>query len=107
MLRTENQRKTLCTGCPLARTIDLVGDTQTLLIAKSLMTGSKRFGEISQYLQGVSTRTISNKLRHMLENELVEKIESGKDADSYMLTKKGKGLKKILDAMKIFGERHV
>lgn len=104
MLRTKAQTKEICTPCPLAKTANLIGDTFNLLIIRDLLTSPKRFSEIEHSLHGVSTRTITKKLRFLeVEGIIVKDIHVG----SYLLTKKGKALHKIIETMKIYGEKHL
>ena len=105
MLRTTEQRKTLCTGCSLSKTIDLVGDSQSLMIAKELLSGPRRFGELVSALKGISTRTITNKLNLMIAHGLVERSEAS--SDGYVVTAKGKGLGDVLIAMKAYGDKYL
>ncbi|MBC7981944.1 helix-turn-helix transcriptional regulator [Candidatus Parcubacteria bacterium] len=107
MFRTKAQKKKMCTHCPIAKASDLVGDSVTLIIIRELMTGSKRFGEIHEVLGGVSTRTVTEKLKNLEENKLVLRLEFKQKPPhvEYSLTVKGKGLKKVVNALSDYGEK--
>jgi len=102
MLRTPAQRKALCPECPVARVADLVGDTQSILIIRDLLAGSKRFGELAESLK-MSTRTLTLKLRGL---EKCGFIRRSPDL-AYVLTKKGRALKTIIGSMRRYGEKYL
>lgn len=110
MLRTKEQEKELCGNCPMARTAHIVGDTCVLLIVRDLMGGPKRFGELGASLTGISTRTLTIKLKMLVEKGIIERHEE-KHAKppkvEYRLTQKGKGLTALTKAMVIYGEKYL
>ncbi len=107
MFRTKAQQKKICTNCPIAKASDLVGDSVVLIIIRELLTGSKRFGEIHEVLGGVSTRTLTEKLKVLEENKLVLRLEFKQKPPhvEYSLTVKGKGLKKVVNALSDYGQK--
>jgi DNA-binding HxlR family transcriptional regulator len=107
MLRTEEQVTSICKGCPLARTANIVGDTFTILIIRDLLAGPKRFGELESSLSGVSSRTITKKLQFMEDKGLIKRSEFHEKPPrvEYSLTKNGKALHKILETMRSYGEK--
>lgn len=107
MLPTKQQRKKLCTDCPIAKTADLVGDSVTLLILRDLLKGPQRFNELHSALKGTSTRTLTNKLQYLVEIGLVVRKEFIQKPPrvEYTLTTKGKGLKSIIKSMENYGEK--
>lgn len=106
MFRTESQQKKICTKCPIAKTANLIGDSVILIIIKELMQKPKRFGDLCTILDGVSTRTVSEKLKKLEEEKIVIRTEYSEKPPrvEYQLTKKGKGLKKIVHALLVYGE---
>lgn len=109
MLRTKSQQKKICTGCPIAKTANLIGDTVVLIIVKELLNGSKRFGDICGSLEGVSTRTITDKLKQLEINKIIDRVEYKEKPPhvKYLLTEKGKGLKTIVNALLKYGEKYL
>jgi DNA-binding HxlR family transcriptional regulator len=120
MLRTKAQEDTLCKTCPLAKTANLVGDSCVLLIIRDLLSGPKRFSNLEASLTGISTRTLTNKLKMLEEKDIVKKVttkgrtghdsaESKKGAPhtEYTLTKKGLGLNDITIAMRAYGKKYL
>lgn len=88
-------------ACPMEKTAKLMSDTWTILIMHDLMEGSKRFCELERDLDGISTRTLTDKLRKLEEEKMVMKNEDG----HYEATEKGHGLKVVEKAMRKYGEK--
>lgn len=109
MLRTKSQQKKICTGCPMAKAANLVGDTVVLIIIKELLNGSKRFGVLCDHLEGVSTRTITQKLKQLEDQKLVLRTEYKAKPPhvEYSLTERGRGLKTIVNALLKYGEKYL
>ncbi len=101
MLRTEKQRKALCRECPVARVADLVGDSCSILILRDLLEGPRRFGELQESLAGISSRTLTLKLKRLEQERLIT------HGAGYKLTKKGTALHKIVDAMRAYGKTYL
>ncbi|HEY1037039.1 MAG TPA: helix-turn-helix domain-containing protein [Candidatus Paceibacterota bacterium] len=106
-MKTEGEN---CLGpCPVEKVADLIGDCTSMLIIRDLLTGPKRFGEITMSSGGASTRTVTAKLKHLeacgivLRQSFCEKPPRVE----YSLTEKGKGLKAVIDSMRTFAERHL
>ena len=81
--------------CPIKNVVSLLSDTWTMLILRSLNEGPKRFCELEKWLDGISTRTLTIKLKKLSEEDLIIKSADGK----YQVTKKGAGIKIIERAM--------
>lgn len=109
MFRTFAQKKANCTDCPVARVADLVGDSWSILIIRDLLLGSKRFGDLETSLKGVSTRTLTKKLKALEECGMVTRTEFAEKPPhvEYALTKKGMELTDVVEAMRAFGKRHL
>lgn len=109
MLRTIQQRKTLCRSCPVARVADLVGDSCSLLILRDLLLKPRRFGELQDSLSGISSRTLTNKLKRFEGEKLIRrKASSGPPPHiEYSLTKKGTALRPVVKAMRRYGKKYL
>lgn len=89
--------------CPITKTAALLSDTWTMLIVHSLLDEGKGFCGLERDLEGISTRTLTLKLKKLEEEKLVKK-----SADNcYELTEKGKGLKVVERAMRSYGEKYL
>lgn len=107
MLRTQEQEKKICTSCPMAKTANLVGDSCTLIIIRDLLVESKRFGDFEASLTGVSTRTLTKKLTLLVDQGIVKRTKTTTKPSyiEYSLTKKGRGLSKIIKSMEEYGKQ--
>lgn len=107
MLRTQAQQKKICTDCSLAKTANLIGDSVILLIIRDLLTKPAHFSDLTSSLSGVSTRTLTKKLKLLEEKKLITKKGSQEDARRflYTLTHAGKGLGAVAQAMRAYGEK--
>lgn len=107
-LRTAQQKKDLCADCPLARAADLVGDSCSLLIVRDLMATPKRFSELETSLKGISTRTLTLKLKQLESESIVVRREFKKPQRvEYSLSPKGAALEKVLGAMRSYGKKYL
>lgn len=81
--------------CGLARGLDVIGDRWVLLIVRELLNGPRRYGELLDGLPGVATNLLSERLRTMSADGLIERT----DDDRYALTDRGKGLREVVFAI--------
>ena len=108
MFRTKEQHKK-CNSCPIAKTADLIGDSTTLLIIRDLAKKPRRFTDFETSLPGVSTRTLTEKLKVLEAEEIIvkEKYAEFPPRVEYKLTKKGKGLLGVIAAMEKYGKKYL
>ncbi|MER7248192.1 helix-turn-helix domain-containing protein [Kribbella sp. NPDC000426] len=85
-------------SCPVARSVDAVGDWWSLLIVRDAFDGSRRFGEFQRSL-GVAKNILSARLRALVENGILEQVPAG-----YALTAKGEALFPVIVALRQWGE---
>ncbi len=108
MLKTESQRTALCTTCPIAKVADLVGDSCIILIIRDLLTKEpRRFGDFIESLSGISSRTITKKLKYLEEHCIIKRAEFNERPPrvEYSLTKKGHQLSTLLKEMEKYGKK--
>lgn len=88
-------------GCPIACTLDLVGDKWTLVIVRDMLTGKKRFGDFKKSPEGIPTNILADRLRRMEEAGLIRKTEYEKKPQrfEYGLTTKGESLLPVMQDM--------
>lgn len=108
MFRTDEQH-IACSDCPIAKAADLMGDSTILLIIRDLRSAPKRFSELTASLPKVSTRTLTNKLRKLEADDIVDRVQYKKfpPHTEYRLTKKGRGFSPVITAMKKYGEMYL
>ena len=92
--------------CPVETALTLMGDRWKVLIVRDLLTGTKRFGELKKSLNGISQKVLTQHLRIMEENGLVNRkvFAEVPPKVEYSLTELGRSLKSIHDAMWSWGE---
>ena len=85
--------------CPIARTLDIVGERWTILILRDLVTGGlRKFQDFERSLAGISPNTLSARLKRLEEAGIVERrfYEQHPPRAEYLLTEKGKELRPVL-----------
>ena len=89
--------------CPIHKTALLIGDRWTLFILREFLYNNKKqkFNQLLHALKPISSRTLSIKLKKLVEYNLIERKEilSKTLCVDYNITKKGESLKKALQEM--------
>lgn len=93
--------------CPVARTLDIVGDFWSLLIVRDAFFGKKRFGEFQKSL-GVAKNILAARLRLLVEQGIFSVVPAadGSAYQDYVLTEKGEALGPVVKALRLYGEQH-
>jgi DNA-binding HxlR family transcriptional regulator len=93
----------------MERAMQLIGDVWTLKIIYTLMTGTRRFGEILEAMGNVSPKTLSNRLKMLEEIKFVQRRAFAEIPPrvEYRLTERGFALANIMEAINQFGERYL
>ncbi len=91
--------------CPVARSLDEIGDWWTLLILRDAFQGKRRFSEFQKSL-GLAKNILSARLRHLTAKGIMEKRPSINRLGhyEYHLTEKGRRLRLVLIALRQWGE---
>lgn len=96
------------TNCPVEYTASIISNKWKIIILRDLLTGTKRYNELSRSVVGISAKVLTESLRDLEKDGIVArkvypvvppKVE-------YSLTEKGKELKDVLESMKVFGEKY-
>ncbi len=87
--------------CPIACSLDLIGDRWTLLIVRDLFRGRKRFSDFLASDEGIKTNILTDRLKRLQEAGLVERslYEKHPPRYDYHLTSKGRDLSPVLTAI--------
>jgi DNA-binding HxlR family transcriptional regulator len=95
-------------GCPIATTLDLVGDRWSLVIVRDLLTGKKRYGEFLRSPESITTNILAERLARLEAMGLVSKsaYQDRPARFDYALTEKGRGLLPVLQAMCRWANRY-
>src|SRR6059036_3440775 len=93
------------TCCSVAATAEIIGAKWTALLVHDLSEGPRRFSELERSCAGISPRTLSERLRALEDEGIVERRSYSESPPrvEYELTGKGQALLPIIDAMREFG----
>jgi DNA-binding HxlR family transcriptional regulator len=96
-------------GCPIATTLDIVGDRWTLVILRDMLTGKSRYSEFMASPEGITTNILADRLNRMEASGLVERspYQERPKRYAYTLTDKGRGLHPVLQAICRWGNRYM
>ncbi|NDI36363.1 winged helix-turn-helix transcriptional regulator [Chengkuizengella sediminis] len=116
MISKENTKKTkqnyipndpVHIECSIEKTIDVVGGKWSFLVLRELFCGKKRFGELQKSIQGISPKSLTNTLRHLEQQGVLERhaIPTVPVTVEYSLTPKGDDLHPIIKQMKLWAAK--
>jgi DNA-binding HxlR family transcriptional regulator len=94
--------------CPVARTVDVIGDRWSLLIIRDAFDGIRRFGELQRNL-GLAKNILATRLRDLVAQGILEIVPAadGSAYHEYALTSKGRELFSVIVALRKWGETHL
>jgi DNA-binding HxlR family transcriptional regulator len=84
--------------CPVACTLDLIGDRWTLLVVRDLFCGRRTFKEFAAGPERIATNILADRLERLVAAELASKSATG-----YALTPRGLTLLPVLQAVADWG----
>ena len=92
-------------GCPVAKTAEIIGNRWTPLILRDLEQGERRFSELARSLQGISPKTLSERLKRLEEAGVIDRqcFAEVPPRVEYSLTDKGHALLPVIECMREFG----
>ena len=95
-------------SCPVARSVDIVGDRWSLLIVRDAFDGMRRFGDFQRSL-GVARNILSDRLHRLVDAGILETraASDGSAYQEYVLTAKGESLFTVVLALRQWGEAHL
>jgi DNA-binding HxlR family transcriptional regulator len=90
--------------CPIARSLETVGDWWSLLIVRDAFVGKRRFGEFQKSL-GVAKNILTARLKKLVADGVLDTTPAsdGSAYREYVLTEKGRGLFLVLVALGEWG----
>ena len=96
-------------ACPVAKSLEVVGDRWTLLVVRDLLSGPRRFQDFLQTLPGIAPNILSARLKLMEEHGLIvrEFYTDHPPRAQYVLSEKGRELGMVVGALAAWGGRHV
>jgi len=96
-------------GCPVEKTLKLIGGRWKVLILRELLQGTRRFGELQRGLGKITQKMLAQQLRELeREGILLRKVYAQVPPKvEYSLTPLGRSLETVLDAMHQWGLKHL
>ena len=95
--------------CPVARTLDIIGERWTILLLRDLLLqGPRRFQDFQESLGGLAPNTLSARLKALEARGLIASRLYSEHPPrlEYYLTEEGKSLGPVLKALREWGRRH-
>src|SRR4051794_17009886 len=93
--------------CPIARSVDMIGDCWSMLIIRDAMLGLSRFSEFQKNL-GLAKNILAARLKALVADDILatEPASDGSAYQDYVLTPKGRAVFPILVALRQWGEEY-
>ncbi|HWZ33295.1 MAG TPA: helix-turn-helix domain-containing protein [Bryobacteraceae bacterium] len=95
--------------CPVARTLDVIGERWSLLILRDFFRfGPRRYQDFEASLPGLAPSVLSARLKELEAQGVIESklYSEHPPRPEYSLTEKGRELGPVLRALKQWGEKH-
>lgn len=91
--------------CPVACTLDLIGDKWTLLVVRDMLCGKSAFKDFLQSPERIATNILTDRLDKLVSAGIAERFvkEGAIQRESYRLTQKGESLAPVLETVKNWG----
>jgi len=90
--------------CPVARTLDLVGEWWTLLIVRDALLGARRFEDFKT--TGIADNVLSARLKKLTDTGILKRrrYQTRPDRYEYLLSEKGHALAPVVLALRSWGK---
>ncbi len=94
--------------CPVAVTVQLIGNKWKLLIIRNLRMRPWRFNELQKNLEGISQKVLTDCLRSMESDGIITRtvFPEVPPRVEYALSELGESMRPILDSMQAWGENY-
>jgi DNA-binding HxlR family transcriptional regulator len=95
--------------CPIACTLDWIGDKWTLLVIRDLLLGKSKFQQFLEADEGVTTNVLSDRLKKLEEIGLIRRhlYQDHPPRAEYLLTPKGRTLGPVIKALYAWGMNNI
>ncbi len=93
-------------SCPVARSLDVIGEWWSLLIVRDALLGKRRFGEFQKSI-GLAKNILAARLRKLVKSGIfrLEPASDGSAYEEYVLTEKGRALGMVVMSLRVWGAR--
>ncbi|MFA6052369.1 MAG: helix-turn-helix domain-containing protein [Methylobacter sp.] len=95
--------------CPVAASLDLLGDKWSLVIVRDLMIRKRRYKDFQDSPEGIPTNILANRLRKLEEDGIIKKhpYQEKPVRHEYSLTCKGADLLPVLQQLALWGHKYI
>ncbi len=95
-------------GCPIATTLDIIGDRWTLVILRDIINGKKRFSEFLDSPEGIATNVLTDRLALIETAGLAMRnaYQMRPKRFEYELTEKGRNLLPVLQEVCLWANKY-
>jgi DNA-binding HxlR family transcriptional regulator len=95
--------------CPIASTLDLVGDKWSLLIIRDMLHGKRTYGELLDSPERIPTNILADRLKRLEQAGIISRsaYQERPVRHAYVLSDKGRDLGEVLLALVRWGKRHI
>jgi len=93
-------------NCSLAFASDLLGERWTLLLFRELLIQPCRFKQLNQWLAGMGTNLLTNRLKELEHDGMIEKLDPESKRSPYQLSKTGIDVEPIILSLIRWGYLH-
>ncbi len=94
-------------ACPIASSLDILGDRWTLVLVRDMLMGKKRYSEFLESPERITTNILADRLNLIEKTGLAEKkpYQERPKRYEYTLTEKGRHLLPVLQALCVWGNQ--
>ncbi|HEV8109608.1 MAG TPA: helix-turn-helix domain-containing protein [Burkholderiales bacterium] len=95
--------------CPVARTLDMIGERWTILLLRDFfLHGARRYQDLQESLTGLAPNTLSARLKTLEGHGLIERKLYSEHPPrlEYQLTERGRSLGPIVKALRDWGRKN-
>jgi DNA-binding HxlR family transcriptional regulator len=91
--------------CPVACSLDMLGDRWTLLVIRDLLRGKTRYGDFLASAEGIPTNILADRLKRLEEAGVVASALYSRHSrrKDYHLTQAGEALRPVVAALRDWG----
>ncbi len=95
--------------CPVAATLDILGDKWTLLVIRDLFFGKRTYGEFLQSPEHIPSNILAERLKRLENTGLIDKqpYQERPVRYEYRLTEKGRDLAPVLKTIAGWANKHI
>jgi DNA-binding HxlR family transcriptional regulator len=95
-------------ACPVARSLDILGDRWTLLIVRDLLRGRWKYSDLMESLEGIAPNLLSDRLKRLERHAIVQRsfYSDHPPRAEYQLTDKGRALGPVIRSIFDWGTQY-